>query len=461
MKTILHSATSKHSTNTNHLTRVKTPFGFYLCLAAISAVCVSSASAQTPGNAVVNNLTVNGTATGVVPTVGNHYLIVELTGANNEVARGQKLLAAYAKAKTMGASADSRVVVLIPPGNYAFLPGSGIIMDTAYVDLVGMFPAQMTKRTTVSIVSGSSTYVYEKTVPNWNPSLNPPEQNPPEQTSGVVIGGYGNVIEQRVDHVRIANLILNHIHFGGDYTPGENDYDTAAYWPTGSYTNTVIEHVLFRTYGTFESWALRSQDGWLGDSVSYPGTYRDCGVDGGCYAFFAPTGRFEDCVAGIGGFQSYNGFPTTGQFLFCTGGDYSFESYNSSTTTGYFKNCFAGINSFTGCNGATFENCAGLENSFTSAGSVFAGRFKNCIASCSNPTSDVVNGFNVWGGYFEDCKSGKNSFRWNSASSASTVLVHCRAGAGSFGPFNIASTDFSTPKGDLLMGTFTAGDSQP
>jgi hypothetical protein len=408
---------------------------FENCITVSGSTLLSSIA----GKVVADNLTVSAGATGVLPTIGQRYVIVEQNPADTDVQRGQKLLDAYAKAKAISRSTlTERITVFIPPGYYD-LQTSGITLDAYGIDLVGMIPAQITKRVTTSVSTGSGTYTFEKTVADLAYNSRAPRR------CGVMLYAKGNVIKQTVDNVRIANMWLDHRYpYGGEYTPGNGDWDTAAYWPMGSYPNTVIEHVMFTTYGedTQDSVCMAVEQA----GVAYSGTYRDCA--GGHHSFaVSATGTFEDCV---GADNSFSGsFPSTagGKFLYCSGGNHSFGSGNS--VIGFFKNCIAGANSFGGTSGiasGTFENCVGLDNCFIGATGNAPGNFKGCIAGAGS--------FNVWGGIFDQCRAGANSFQWNSASTG-TAFYHCEAGTGSFGALGVASMDFNTPKGDLSMGTFT------
>jgi hypothetical protein len=384
----------------------------------------------------VDNLTVgsttpgSGNATGVMPTKGSRYIIVEQLQSDTDLQRGAKLLAAYQSAKDIipAASANGRITVLIPPGAYD-LGTAGIILNVPYIDLIGIVPVRFTKRAYLSPGPG---LVAERTI-----ALYP-------YICGLRLYGSGNVIRQSTDNVRIANMVVDHV-FEGEYTPGSGDWNTAAYWPDGFYPNTVIEHVRFSTYGEDDEASISMRT-----EINYPGTYRDCVAGHSSFGRNAAvSGTFEDCVGGnysFAGHDDPNGLSqAAGFFTHCSAGDKSFGGPRSAT--GKFKNCFATDGSFGGSGGkssGTFEYCVGLGACFNGIVGNNLGTFKYCFSNGSS--------FNNWGGKFENCESGANSFHFPLGSTS--VLRHCKAGAGSFGSLNIASSDFNTPLGDLSMGSF-------
>ena len=48
-------------------------------------------------------------------------------------------------ATTLGPTSSNRVAVIVPPGSYN-LGMTGLVMNTSYVDLIGLVPAQMTSK---------------------------------------------------------------------------------------------------------------------------------------------------------------------------------------------------------------------------------------------------------------------------------------------------------------------------
>ena len=78
------------------------------------------------------------------PRRGGAHVVVETTAG--ATANGANLLAAYAAAKALSPNgkardADNRVTVLVPPGAYDLGAGQ-LVLDTEFVDLVGMSTAR-------------------------------------------------------------------------------------------------------------------------------------------------------------------------------------------------------------------------------------------------------------------------------------------------------------------------------
>ena len=147
-------------------------------------------------DATNGNLTVTTNATGVLPTKGTGYVIVEQKQGDTDLQRGQKLLAAYAKAKTMRPGSTNRITVIIPPGTY----NTTITLDTDYIDLVGSVPVQMTKRISQLLVTNDPASSYERTV-----TIDP-------CPCTVILKAYGQaVIYQTASHIRLANMVVNNI----------------------------------------------------------------------------------------------------------------------------------------------------------------------------------------------------------------------------------------------------------
>lgn len=355
---------------------------------------------------------------------GYKYVIV--AEGTNDVQRGGNLQAAYATATTLGPAATNRVVVLVPPGSYNL--GSGLVMNTSYVDLIGLVPAQMT---TKQVFTDSSGTIRTKTVALANPDC------------PVVISG---VITQTTDNVQIESVLLNN---SAGYT----------YWPTVAGTNTVLRHVSARTRGQF------AYAGLYIDCVGAGTGYEDFGVNG------TASGTFVDCVAGGNAFGAYG--TASGTFINCSAGDNSFG--NSITASGVFLNCVGGDDSFGGYGATasgTFKDCVGGDRSFGGGAGTASGTFKDCTGGDAsfggvddglNDGSGTASGIfvnctggdysfgtgGVADGTFTSCTGGINSFGGMDADEdpgtldSAAKLEHCQGGSGSFGSFNMASQDFS------------------
>src|SRR4051794_29613394 len=115
MKKIQHSDNSNPFENINCSSFMKTKFRLCLSLVVLSGVCSSTARAA---DVIADNLTVHLSASGVLPSTGARYVIVEQQQGETSIQRGGKLLAAYAKAKLLSPAVNNRITVFIPPGDY-------------------------------------------------------------------------------------------------------------------------------------------------------------------------------------------------------------------------------------------------------------------------------------------------------------------------------------------------------
>jgi hypothetical protein len=322
-----------------------------------------------------------------LPLQGYKYVVV--AEGTDDVQRGANLRASYSTAKTLGPTATQRVAVIVPPGDYD-LGTSGLVMDTGYVDLIGLVPAQMTAK---QMFTDSTGRKRTKTVGNV--------QCAARITSGT--------LTQTVGEVRIESIILQGYH------------------PTVSSANTVLRHVSMSSMRT---------------GVEYAGQYVDC-VSVSSYSFGAysgnASGAFVDCVGGYGSFGLYS--IASGTFINCVAGDYGFGG--SGTASGTFVGCAAGDWSF-GNNVAsgTFVDCVADDYSFGTAysGSVASGTFIDCVAGLAG----FGGGYgSVASGTFTRCVGGDYSFgAYYSTLATSAKLQHCKAGTGGFYGFG-ASEDFN------------------
>jgi len=393
---------------------------------------------------LAGNLTVNGNLTittnltaesislgGVTQTnwpaalAGGYKYVIVAEGTNN-LARGSNLKAAYSTATTLGPTSSNRVVVLVPPGSYN-LGATGLTMNTSYVDLIGLVPAQMTGK---QVFTDSSGRQRSKTVANVQcPVL-------------IYASASAGTLVQSVDYVRIESVILTNTGSG------------VAYGPSVSGANTVLRHVSMSS----------TTDG---DSVDYAGQYVDC-VSGGCgfggSSHYGPgnvSGTFIDCVGGSGSFGGNlyvlgpSGPSASGTFIDCTGGDFSFAG-GEAEASGTFRGCVGGSDSFGGTSGTadgTFIDCVGGDNSFagydgnvSQDSGTASGTFINCVGG-GNSFAGGYGGNGTASGTFIDCVGGGDSFAGDPANGGNldnaAKLQHCAAGGGSFGGYGIASQDFS------------------
>jgi len=380
----------------------------FLCHAILIAVASLLAAQAWAGNLTVSgdlttssNLTAHAITLGGVtetnwnflPLQGSKYVIVP--EGTNDIHRGNNLRAAYSNATTLSPSSSSRVTVIVPPGTYD-LGTSGLVMNTGYVDLIGLVPAQMT---TKQVFTDSAGTKRTKTVAN--------------ASCPVIISG---TLTQTTDNVRIESVILASSNQG------------VSYYPTVAGSNTVLRHVSATTRHGFE----------------YAGLYIDCIC--GEYGFGGwggtASGTFIDCVGGDRAFGA--GGSASGTFINCTGGD---SSFGSTSASGSFVNCVGGDGSFGSASGSasgSFTDCVGGIGSFAgdpdfAAGGVASGKFVNCVGGDG---SFGCAAYDTISGTFIDCTAGDYSFGAWDAFLGSPKFRHCKAGADSFGGFG-ASDDFN------------------
>ncbi len=274
-------------------------------------------------------------------------IVVETT--SNAKTNGAALIAAYTAAKALTPngeelSATNRACVIIPPGNYDLDHGEDdacvpLTLDTEFVDIIGL----TTDRSLQQIYG-----------------------TPEATNSGVIV--------QTADDVHVSNLyvkILTEVE-----SANWDDTDSAAYFPSTSLSNTVVDNCQFD-----------GQDGSNDEGprlfsmrlyIEYSGTFNNC--TGGNFAFGGAggtaSGTFTNCTGGGDAFGG--GGTASGTFTNCTGGDYSF---GGGTASGTFTNCTGGDYSFGGGGGTasgTFTNCTGGEAAFGGDSGTASGTFTNC-----------------------------------------------------------------------------------
>ena len=317
------------------------------------------------------------------------YKYVMVSEGTNDAQRGNNLQAAYATATTLSPSSSNRVAVIVPPGTYN-LGTAGLVMNTSYVDLIGLVPAQMT---TKQVFTNSAGSLSTKTIANV--------QCPVRISSGT--------ITQTVDYVRIESMILED------------------YYPSVSGTNTTLRHVSM----TSMSW-----------TAEYAGLYIDCVAGDESFGYAAiVSGTFIDCVGSEESFGADN-LGTQGTFIDCTGGSDAFGG-NSLHAGGTFIRCVGGDDAFgaEGESSGTFINCVGGNHSF-SGDNTADGTYVGCIGGdfSFGGEGDAI-------GSFINCVGGNDSFGGDSGDGGvlhtTAKLQHCKAGVNSFGSFNMASDDFN------------------
>ena len=257
-------------------------------------------------------------------------IVVETTAS--ATTNGINLLAAYAAAKALtpnGAalSATNRASVIIPPGVYDLGSGEGytpLTLDTEFVDLIGLTSDRKSQH-----IKGT----------------------PPATNSGVIV--------QTADDVHVSNLyvkILTEVE-----SANWNDTDSAAYFPSTSLSNTVVDNCQF--------------DGQEGSKYEGPRLFS-------MRLYIEYSGTFNNCTGGNFAFGGYGG-TASGTFTNCTGGNFAFGGAGG-TASGTFTNCTGGDNAFGGAGGTagtasgTFTNSTGGDYSFGGDGGTLSGQLYYC-----------------------------------------------------------------------------------
>lgn len=387
------------------------------------------------------------------------YKYVTVTEGTNDVHRGNNLRVAYSTATTLGPTASNRVAVIVPPGTYN-LGATGLTMNTSYVDLIGLVPAQMTSRQVFNDTAGRN---HAKTVANI--------QCLARIYSSA--GGSSGTIVQTADNVRIESVSLS------------NTLGGISYYPSVSGSNTVMQHVSMVSmrnsveYGGQYVDCMCADSGFgfngtasgvfidcVGGLLSFAGVGTASGVFTRCAAgdssfgsHGTASGTFMDCVGGWGSFgggEDEDGL-ASGTFIDCVGGDLSYGT--GSDASGTFIRCVGGYSSFGwGSASGTFTDCIALDWSFGPESA--SGTFTRCVAgghsfsayygSASGTFIDCVGGDNCFGGdagsasgTFIDCVAGYDSFGAYGTLATTAKLQHCKALNYSFGNFIEASDDFN------------------
>lgn len=308
-------------------------------------------------------------------------VVVQTTSSASQ--NGLNLLEAYAVAKALTPggsplSATNRAVVIVPPGNYDLGTGA-LILDTEFIDLVGLSTAR------------DDQYIF-----------------------GASNGQDTGVLMQTADDVRIENLSVYCSRDSGIL--GITSSGPAAYFPSSALPNTIVRNCAFSA--NIKAASTRMDIEYAGaytdviaDRFAFgsyygiaSGTFTNCtggrSAFGGHYG--AASGTFTNCTGGGDAFGGYYG-TASGTFTNCTAGDYSFGGYWG-TATGTFADCTGGTCAFAGFNGTasgTFTDCTGGDNSFGGKAGTASGVFINCTGGDYGPFGG--RGGNTTGGVFRRC----------------------------------------------------------
>lgn len=273
---------------------------------------------------------------------GTAHVTVQTVASATENAAN--LLAAYARAKTLTPngqplSTTNRAVVLVSPGRYDMGTGC-ILMDTEYVDLVGL--------------SGDRANQY---------------------ILGASNGPNTGVLRQTANDVHIANLTVACTYPGNAPMYTATPSDPAAYYPDSGTAATVVTNCDFP--GILDG----MMPGGLSTrpAIEYAGKYVNC--SGGYLAFGGysggkASGTFTDCSGG----QSAFGYISSGTFTNCTARGNAFGS--TGNATGTYIRCSAG--------GASFNSPATGGGKFYYCRAAGGGSFGNATVKLYCTMNDVV-----------------------------------------------------------------------
>jgi hypothetical protein len=164
-----------------------------LATQVLAGTLTVSGSLTVTTNLTAQSITLGGvTETNWAASLSGGYKYVIVAEGTNDVQRGGNLLAAYSTAITLSPASSNRVAVIVPPGSYN-LGTTGLTMNTSYVDLIGLVPAQMTSKQVFTNSAGS---LSTKTVANVQcPVL-------------IYASASAGTFSQNVDYVRIESVIL-------------------------------------------------------------------------------------------------------------------------------------------------------------------------------------------------------------------------------------------------------------
>ena len=423
-----------------------------------SATNLVTATSNTLASAIASNL----------PLQGYKYVIV--AEGTSDVQRGTNLLAAYTTATALSPSAISRVAVIVPPGNYNLGSSAGLVMDTPYVDLIGLVPVQQTTKQvftdfnsrthTMTIAAIQNvTVIYNNAA---NPTINQTADNVHIESltlsnangSGVAYNPLDAGTNTVLRHVAMSTM-TEVIEYAGLYIDCVGGDHSFGYWPDAS-SNSLAASGTFidcvggaRSFGrggiasgTFRDCVAGGDNGFGGGGGVASGTFIGCvGGDGGFGGGGIASGTFIGCVSSVNGFGGYDGGIASGTFIDCVGDGNSFGG-GSGEASGTFRDCVGGDGGFGGGGIAsgTFRDCVGGDGGF-GGGGVASGTFIGCVGGVDSFGGDGIGA----SGTFRDCVGGYYSFGGGDAVlDASAKLYHCKGGDGSFGNvFRMASDDFN------------------
>lgn len=338
---------------------------------ALTSGTVSSARLSLTDDDIPDDIT----AANYLPRVADQYVVVQVSTGMTDLQRAAALFAAYTAAEGMSPAADNRIAVIVPPGRYD-LDKDPLVLDTAYIDLIGLTSDR------------AAQYIY-----------------------GLSEGDNSGVITQSADNVRIENLTVECTRSSGGLV--NVDSDPAAYFPADNLLNTVVRNCTFIGDET-NSWSMRI-------GIEYSGTFEDCTAGENSFGWQGEaSGTFTACA---GDEYAFGGSGTaSGTFTDCTSGGYGFAGHG--TASGNFYRCRGGSYSFggnaTGTASGSFYDCTGSTGSFGGYMGTASGNFYRCEGS-----NYAFGGRGTASGCFRQCTAGTYSFGGGSGGAAGGSFYHC------------------------------------
>ncbi len=292
------------------------------------------------------------------------YIIVQTTSV--ATTNGTALQTAYTAAKALtpngnSLSATNRAAVFVPPGTYDLGTAGDLVMDTQFVDLIGL-----------SGVREDATI-----------------------TSNQTAVSHGTV-RLTANDVQITNVTLQ---ITGTSTVQDNNTDPAAFFPTSAQALNKLVNVRMSVVSG-NHFAMR-----IG-TVTYSGTYIKCLAEGSAGSFAGSaaanaggtaSGYFQDCSTA--GDISFGGLGVaSGTFVNCTAtGSYCFGSIGQAS--GKFFNCIGSSQAFGGQGGTAGGTFFGCSGGALGGGGAFSGTVMGYSSNAgTGPITGVIVGSTLTSG---------------------------------------------------------------
>jgi len=325
--------------------------------------------------------------------VGADQRVFRVPVGSNPILNGLYLHEFLGYAKNLSPTADNRVLVLLPPGDYD-IGNSGLQLDTDYVDVKGFGSCRSIDGV---VVQKPETYVHHGNGASYTVEVTAQDVRLEGLRIELDADGSAGGYPLRIDSATSAS----DSQFRDLYVENLVDSNAVGCWLSGTYLGIggYWEHCHAEPTQSF----LRCQE--------FSGIARHC--SGGQYSF---------------GSNVASGVTLSGEVYDCKGGNDSFGSAaaGDGIFSGYAERCEGGNN----CFGYSAQDSGGVE-----------GRFEGVARFCtagnysfgSGPTSKSISAFT---GEAYDCEGGDNSFGAGSTPSDGSFsgrAERCVAGTDSFG----------------------------